>query len=77
VLNKNNARFAVFHDKLKAADIKIHDSGCSFYQIHDPSASSTNWYYFENLEDAVKKAKELADKHHMSYRDCKVCRPRS
>lgn len=74
-MNKNNAKYGIFHDLPKASPIKIHINTCSFFQIHDPTAPTTNWFYTSTLETATKIAKKLAIEHKMQYRDCKFCKP--
>lgn len=76
-MNKSSARFGVFHDLPKASPIKIHVSTCSFFQLHDPSAQSTDWYYTKTYDESRKIAQKLAKEHNMQYRDCKFCKPSS
>ena len=69
--------FAIFHDILKATDIKIHHIDCTAYTNRDPTASTTEWFTATDLRTAKNTAQRLAREYNMNYRDCEWCKPSS
>ena len=67
--------FAIFHDSVKAGDIKIHKIDCHNYTKRDPSATTTEWFTAPDMQTATETAQRLAKEHGMNYRDCKDCKP--
>ena len=65
--------FAVFHDILKAGEIKIHRIDCYMYTKRDLAATTTEWFTVSDYDSAKAKADSLAKKDGINYRDCKIC----
>ncbi len=67
--------FAIFHDILKATDIKIHKIDCGHYTERDLSATTTEWFTAPDMQTATETAQRLAKEHGMNYKDCEHCKP--
>ena len=68
-------KYAIFRDIPKASDIKIHCITCGAYKRSNPNARTTDWSFAHDLDSAIKKAKNLAQKYGMKSRDYKWCKP--
>lgn len=68
--------FAVYRNKPKASDIKIHYADCVWYARRDPSAENSEWHTAPDPASAESLAGRLAAEHRMAYRWCKTCEKR-
>ena len=69
--------FAIYHDIVKASDIKIHNIDCTAYKDRDPLAKDSDWHTAPDIQTATDTAQRLAKEHSMNYRDCERCKPSS
>ena len=66
--------FAIYCDKERATDIKIHKVECSFVKSHE--AHDDEWFYAPTYANAYYICKHLKKTTELSISDCKKCNPK-